>query len=422
MIDENTMKSVAVIGGGPAGLMAAEVLSGRGCEVHVYEAKSSIGRKFLVAGKGGLNLTHDEPFDQFVGRYRPNLDTIRKWLESFGPDQIREWSQQLGIETFTGPSGRVFPKDLKAFPLLQKWTQRLQSAGVIFHTNHRWQGWASDQELIFETPSGTEHIKCDSTILALGGASWSKLGSDGKWVPMLAAHGIEVSTLKPANCGFELEWSSHFRDKFAGEPLKSIALSFTNSSGEQFNSQGSCVVTEYGLESGVIYAASALIRDQITEHGSAVIKIDLVPDLGEEQVLKKLSVPRGSKSLSNHLRKQLKLQGVETGLLYEFAKEQMNSSEELSHAIKGLEIRLTAARSVEEAISTAGGVRLEDLNEHLMVQSHPGLFCAGEMLDWEAPTGGYLLTACFASGRVAGEGVSEWFKSQSSAPLNLEGQ
>jgi uncharacterized flavoprotein (TIGR03862 family) len=410
LIDENTMKNVAVIGGGPAGLMAAEVLSGRDIDVQLYEAKSSIGRKFLVAGKGGLNLTHDEPFDQFVDRYRPNSATMRKWLENFGPDQIREWCHQLGIETFTGPSGRAFPKDLKAFPLLQKWTQRLQLAGVIFHTSHRWQGWTTDQELIFETSSGTQHIKTDAVILALGGASWSKLGSDGKWVSMLDAQGIEVSALRPANCGFEIEWSPHFREKFAGEPLKSIGLSFTNTNGEKFNSQGSCVVTEYGLESGVIYSASALLRDEITEHGSAVIEIDLLPDLSEEQVLKKLSVPRGSKSLSNHLRKQLKLQGVETGLLYEFAKEQMNSSEQLAHAIKGLKIRLTAARSIEEAISTAGGVRLESLDEHLMVQSHPGLFCAGEMLDWEAPTGGYLLTACFASGRVAASGVIEWFK------------
>lgn len=405
------MKNVAVIGGGPAGLMAAEVLaSSDGLNVHLFEAKPSVGRKFLIAGKGGLNLTHAEPFVQFVERFSPEYGTIRKWLESFGPEELREWSRELGVETFVGPSGRVFPVGLKAFPLLQRWLQRLRSAGVTFHTRHRWLGWNSERDLIFSTPTGREIFQADATILALGGASWPKLGSDGQWVKIIQEQGVQVADLKPANCGFNVEWSEYFRKKFAGEPLKSVATSFTDSLGKIHCSRGSCVITEYGLESGVIYAVSAPLRDEILRQGSAVIVLDLLPDLDIHTVVQKLHKPRGAQTLTNVLRKQFKLKGVETGLLYEFARGSMETPEQIATALKQLKIPLHSTRPIVEAISTAGGVGIEDLDDRLMSNTCPGLFFAGEMLDWEAPTGGYLLTACFASGRTAALGVRTWLE------------
>jgi uncharacterized flavoprotein (TIGR03862 family) len=402
------MKTVAVIGGGPAGLMAAEVLSQHGVHVDLYEAKPSIGRKFLVAGKGGLNLTHAEPLGSLAARYGPRPEQIQPLLEAFGPEDVRTWCHELGIETIVGVSGRVFPKDMKAFPLLQRWIQRLRDSGVSFQTCHRWQGWNADGSLLLEAPTGPKNIQPDAVVLTLGGASWPKLGSDGTWAPMLEQQGFNIAPLQPSNCGFDVNWSEHFRERNAGEPLKSVVLKFTNSAGEVFERQGSCVIAQSGLEGSVIYAASAMIRDEIAARGSATITLDLAPDRTLEKLIERLSIPRGSKTTSSHLRSKANIKGVQTGLLREFAAESLTDPAQLAHAIKNLPIPVTAARPIAESISTAGGVRFESLNECLMIKSRPGLFCAGEMLDWEAPTGGYLLTGCFASGRIAGQGALAW--------------
>ncbi len=396
--------SVAIIGGGPAGLMAAEVLSQQHIKVDVYDSMSSLGRKFLMAGKSGLNLTHSEPFEKFVSRYGNRRKEIEKWLMDFTPDDLREWAHRLGVETFVGTSGRVFPKEMKASPLLRAWLKRLDEAGVNFYLRHKWVGWNADKSLKFETPDGIKSIRADAVILALGGGSWARLGSDGAWVNWLKQAGVKVEALKPSNCGFDVAWSPHFRGKFNGHPIKSVVLSFAS-----FRQQGEFIVTKEGVEGSLIYAASALIRDAIEVKGEAVISLDMAPDRSHEWLFEKLSKPRGSRSMSSHLEKTVGLKGVKAGLLYEFvSKEDLLSAEKLTSSIKQLRIPLIAPRPLDEAISSAGGVTFESLNENLMIRELPGIFCAGEMLDWEAPTGGYLLTACFASGRVAGEGVLKW--------------
>ena len=403
--------SVAVIGGGPAGLMAAEVISARGVKVDIYDSMPSLGRKFLMAGKSGLNITHVEPFEQFVTRYGKRRAEIEPILRRFGPQELREWVHGLGIETFVGTSGRVFPAErgMKASPLLRAWLKRLADAGVTFHPRHRWNGFvtAGDggvSELKFDTPEGEKAIQADAVVLALGGGSWSRLGSDGAWLPWLEQSGVQVEPLKPANSGFDVSWSQHFRERFDGHPVKSVVLSFGS-----FNQQGEFIITKEGVEGGLIYSASAFLRDEIYTNGKAVMRLDLAPDRSQEWLLERLSKPRGSRTQASHLEKTVGIKGVKAGLLREFiSPDDFANMERLAQAIKNLLVPLNSPRPLDEAISSAGGVVFESLDENLMLRALPGVFCAGEMLDWEAPTGGYLLTACFASGYTAGHGVLSW--------------
>lgn len=400
--------SIAVIGGGPAGLMAAEVLSQSGVRVNVYDAMPSVGRKFLMAGKGGMNITHSEAYDVFVSRYGKRSGVIKPMLDEFGPDQLRKWLRDLDIETFVGSSGRVFPTDMKAAPLLRAWLHRLRETGVIFHMRHRWQGWSETGELLFSTPKGERSVRADATVLALGGGSWAKLGSDGSWVDCLANRNIAVMPLKPSNCGFETAWSDRFRESFAGKAVKSVAVSVT-SDGISYSSNGEFTITQYGVEGSLIYAWSAQLRDQIDVTGQALMLLDLLPETELQTLIKKLSQPRGKNSLANHLRKSAGIKGVKAALLRELADaEDYRDMHRLASKIKALPIRLTATRPLDEGISSAGGVVFQALDDNLMLKDIPGVFCAGEMLDWEAPTGGYLLTGCFASGFKAGQGVLEW--------------
>ena len=398
---------MAIIGGGPAGLMAAEVISTQGVKVDLYDSMPSLGRKFLMAGKGGLNITHSEPFEQFLSRYGKRRPEIESLLKTFGPNELCEWVHGFGIETFVGTSGRVFPVGMKASPLLRAWLKRLTASGVTFHPRHKWTGWLPDKSLHFATLDGEKAITPDAAVLALGGGSWSRLGSDGAWVPWLEQAGVRVEGLKPSNCGFDVGWSPHFQERFDGHPVKSVVLSFG-----LFRQQGEFIVTKEGLEGGLIYAASAMIRDEISARGKAVISLDMAPDRSPEWLIERLSKSRGSRSVASHLEKMVGIKGVKAGLLREFvAKEDFANMERLASAIKALPIPLIAARPLDEAISSAGGVMFESLDEHLMIHSMPGVFCAGEMLDWEAPTGGYLLTACISSGYTAGIGVLKWLSS-----------
>jgi uncharacterized flavoprotein (TIGR03862 family) len=422
-----SVKKVIVIGAGPAGLMAADVLSSAGLAVHLYDAMPSVGRKFLLAGKGGLNLTHSEPLDIFSSRYGDRRTRIEALLEAFGPDQVREWAKSLGVETFVGTSGRVFPTTMKAAPLLRAWlhrlrhpTQALEPAtaarqGVQFHMRHRWTGWSADgtsaTSLTFDTPQGPLQVQADAVVLALGGGSWARLGSNGAWVPWLQARGVAVAPLLPANCGFDVQggWSEHFASRFAGQPFKSVAIHLTTSQGLSFQRKGEFVATATGVEGSLIYAASSVLRDEIIRQGHAVFHLDLLPDMLAQKVLAEVRHPRGSRSLSSHLKSRLKLEGIKAAVLHELlTKEQMNDPIVLASAIKHLPVTLVAARPIDESISTAGGVLFEVMDHNLMLEQLPGVFCAGEMMDWEAPTGGYLLTACLASGRAAGAGVQRW--------------
>ena len=405
------MRSIAIIGGGPAGLMAAEVAANNGIKVEVFDAMPSVGRKFLMAGKGGLNLTHAEPAPLFVSRYGARRSQVQPWLNAFGPDALRAWALALGIETFVGTSHRVFPKEMKAAPLLRAWIRRLRAAGVAFHMRHRWLGWKDDGALSFSTPLGERLVNPGAVVLALGGGSWARLGSDGAWTSLLAARGVTIAALRPANCGFDCAWSDHMRARYAGHPLKSVMASFTDDRGTTYRQQGECIVSESGIEGGVIYALSAPLRDAIATHGSATLHLDLAPGRDLQRLTRDLSASRGKRSLSNHLQSKAGIAGVKAGLLREgVSAEALAEPARLAMRIKALPLQLTAPRPLDEAISSAGGVSFDALNHQLMLREAPGVFCAGEMLDWEAPTGGYLLTACFASGRVAGAGVVDWLR------------
>jgi hypothetical protein len=402
------MLTVAVIGGGPAGMMAAEVLSRGNVRVELFDAMPSVGRKFLLAGVGGMNITHSEPFEVFLSRYGARVAEIKPLLDAFPPAILREWIHGLGIETFVGSSGRVFPTDMKAAPLLRAWLHRLRQAGVRLHVRHRWLGWADDGALRFAAPEGERRVQADAVVLALGGGSWARLGSDGAWVPWLIERGVTVSPLRPSNCGFDVAggWSAHLRSCFAGQPLKTVALRFTDVAGCRHERRGELMLSNQGVEGSLVYALSAPVRDTIAAQGKVTLELDLAPDKTLERVINEVAHPRGARSLSSHLQSRTGIRGVKMALLHEvLSREQLNDPIQLAHAIKSLPLTLVSPRPLDEAISSAGGVRFDALDEHLMLRSLPGVFCAGEMLDWEAPTGGYLMTGCFASGRVAGQGA-----------------
>ncbi|MFT3792106.1 MAG: TIGR03862 family flavoprotein [Rudaea sp.] len=408
---------IAIIGGGPAGLMAAETARAAGATVDVYERMGSVGRKLLIAGKGGLNLTHSDAFDLFVSRYRGREREVRAWLEKFDAQALRDWARGLGVDTFVGTSGRVFPNDLKAAPLLRGWVRRLRADGVNFHVQHRWLGWGGDGVLRFAHGDGESPVHADAVVLALGGGSWPVLGSDGAWTSILAERGVELAPLRPANCGFEIArgtaegWSEFFAGKHAGQPVKPVVVEWRDESGDAIRRQGEFVVTAHGIEGSLIYALAAPLRDAIGAHGRTTIHLDLAPGRDAARLARELAQPRGKRTFSEHLRRHAGIDGVKAGLLYELlAKDQMRNPQRLAQAIKAMPLTLVRPRPLVEAISTAGGVRFAALDERLMLKALPGVFCAGEMIDWEAPTGGYLLTACFASGRIAGQGAVEWMR------------
>jgi uncharacterized flavoprotein (TIGR03862 family) len=410
---------IAIVGGGPAGLMAAEVAVQGGVQVDVYDGMPSVGRKFLLAGKGGLNLTHSEALERFLARFGARQALLEPALRSFGPDQLRAWALGLGVETFIGSSGRVFPTDMKAAPLLRAWLQRLRTAGVGFHMRHRCVGVTSAGRALlqFATPEGPASVEADAVVLALGGASWSRLGSDGTWTHWLGLPPEGLAPLRPANCGFDVGWSAHLQARYAGQPLKSVRLSFRPLQGPVFEQVGECVVTQSGLEGSLVYAAAAGLRDEIDARGHALVHLDLLPARSLEWVQAELAHPRGPRSLSTHLKSRLGLYGVKAGLLHELvSRDEMADPARLAQAIKSLPVKLVAARPVDEAISTAGGVRFEAMDEGLMLAARPGIFCAGEMLDWEAPTGGYLLSASMATGRTAGAGALSWLRARGASP------
>lgn len=396
-----TAKQIAIIGGGPAGLAAAEVLSLSGYAVTVYDAMPTFCRKFLLAGKSGLNITHSEDYARFASRFGAACERLRPALDAFTPADVQAWASGLGTETFVGTSGRVFPKVMKASPLLRAWLARLEAQGVTLFTRHRWTGFEGDG-LIFETPNGRTIVRSDATLLALGGASWPRLGSDGAWISLLRNKGVEIADFQPANCGFDVAWSDVFKDRFAGAPLKAVT---TTSDAGTF--PGEFVISFNGIEGSLVYAHAAALRDRLNQVGRAMLVIDLAPGRSIERLAKDLARQEAKASFSNRLRKGAGLEGVKSALLRELAPEAADP-ERLARSIKALPIPLLRPRPISEAISSAGGVRLDDLDGQYMLKALPGVFAAGEMLDWEAPTGGYLLTACLATGRAAARGILAW--------------
>ncbi|MDF0675506.1 MAG: TIGR03862 family flavoprotein [Nitrospira sp.] len=403
------MSRVVVIGGGPAGLMAAEAAVTAGATIELYDAMPSVGRKFLLAGKGGLNLSHSEPMESFLSRYGTRRALIEPAIRSFPPAALRHWARELGVETFVGTSGRIFPTDLKAAPLLRAWLCRLRKAGVQFHVRHRWCGWDQDGKLLFASPQGSQSVRSKAVVLALGGGSWPHLGSDAAWVRILTEQKVPIVPLKPANCGFDVPWSEHFRTKFAGHPVKTVHVMVKAVDGTVIGRMGEFVITEAGVEGGIIYTVSSHVRDVIEQTGTAMVYLDLVPDRSLPRLAQDLSKPRGTRTVATHLKRCAGIMGVKAGLLREvIPQEVFTDPARLAAALKSLPLTFVAPRPLEEAISTAGGVSFEALDARLMLRSLPGVFCAGEMLDWEAPTGGYLLTACLATGRLAGRGAVMW--------------
>lgn len=397
-------KQVAIIGGGPAGLMAAEELSSSDLDVTVYEGMPTVARKFLMAGKSGLNITHGEDYALFTSRYGASQPRLQQALDRFTPHMLRDWAHGLGQETFVGTSGRVFPRAMKASPLLREWLGRLANRGVNIRTRHRWIG-LRDRAVLFDTPAGPVEVRPDAVLLALGGASWPRLGSTGEWVEELRNAGIEVTDFRPANCGFDVAWSDHFRDRFAGEPVKSV---ITTSSAGRF--EGEFVVTRHGVEGSLIYAHSAVLRDSLLTDGQAVLTIDLTPGRSEERIERDLARGSNKDSLSNRLRKSVGLPPVKVALLRDCGSLTGMTAGQIAQLIKAVPLRLDAPRPLAEAISSAGGIRWDGINDDYMLKTRPGVFVAGEMLDWEAPTGGYLLTACFATGKAAAIGLSRWLE------------
>lgn len=400
---------VAIIGGGPAGLMAAEAAHAHGARVDLYDHMGSFGRKLLIAGKGGLNLTHSDPFDLFVTRYGQRSAQVARWLRGFDASALRAWAATLGVDTFIGSSGRVFPRDLKAAPLLRAWLRRLRASGVRLHARQRWCGWGSAGELCFAGESGMQQVRADAVVLALGGGSWPVLGSDGAWVDVLGARGIGVAPLRPANCGFDVGWSAHFAQRHAGDPLKPVVLDWRGPDGVLQRRQGECVVTANGIEGSLVYAFSAALREALAARAEVVVHLDLMPAHGEAALVAALARPRGKRSLAEHWRRSIGLAGVKAGLLREVLDAgALHDGARVAATLKALPLRLLRPRPLAEAISSAGGVCFGELDDTLMLRQQPGVFCAGEMIDWEAPTGGYLLTACFASGRIAGAAAAAW--------------
>jgi uncharacterized flavoprotein (TIGR03862 family) len=407
---------LAVIGGGPAGLMAAEAARAAGVEVHLFEAKGSVGRKFLIAGKGGLNLTHSEPRPAFDARYRERAPAVGAWLDAFDADALRAWARGLGVETYVGTSGRVFPMDRKAAPLLRGWVRRLKEAGVHVHVHHRWLGWHADGSLRFARPDGDIGFASDAVVLALGGGSWPQLGSDGAWVETLSARGIDIAPLAPANCGFDVGWSAFLSERHAGAPLKPVVAWWRDTDGIERSLQGECVLTQTGIEGSLVYALSADLREAIARDGTTVLYLDLVPGRTPDRLRQDLARPARGRSLGERLRRSAGLDAAKVALLHEVLdRDALQDMDRVASTLKRLPLRLLRPRPIAEAISSAGGVRLEALDAALMVRASPGahgdgVFCAGEMLDWEAPTGGYLLTACFASGLRAGRAAAAWLR------------
>lgn len=399
---------VAIIGAGPAGLMAAEVISQQGITVHVFDRMPSVARKFLLAGIGGLNITHSEPYEQFCERYRPK-HSMTPFLQKYGVEQLLQWCHELGIETFIGSSGRVFPKGMKAAPLLRAWLKRLRQQGVQFHLKHTWQGWDQDHHLLFQSPVGISRIKPHATLLALGGASYPRLGSDGAWLDDLQSLSIQCNPWQPSNCGFEtLPWSTIFKERYAGTPVKAIACHFIDQQGNHHHKLGEIMITGYGVEGSAIYSLSQALRETINQQGAVTLHLDLFPKLTQEKLREKLAKPQGKQSLTNFLRKQINLKDIKIGLVRELAPEFLQDITTLADKLKAIPLTLTKPRPIAEAISSAGGISLNELNNQLMLKKHSGIFCAGEMLDWEAPTGGYLLTGCFSTGYCAGLGIIDW--------------
>ena len=398
-----TQKQIAIIGGGPSGLMAADLLSATGYSVTIYDAMPTVGRKFLLAGKSGLNLTHSEDFESFVHRYGAATEKLREMLAAFDGSAVRKWAHDLGIETFVGTSGRVFPKVMKASPLLRAWLKRLDAQGVHIKTRHRFQTLANDH-LVFETANGPLTVKTDATLLAFGGASWPKLGSDARWVPELQSAGVEIAAFRPANCGFDVDWSPTFADRFAGEPVKAVVA--TSASG---SIPGEFVITRTGVEGSLIYAHASALRDRIDEGKAAKLILDLAPHRTLERLERDIAKQDRKGSFSTRLRKAANLDGVKAALLRESAPNAGSlDPRDLARLIKALPVTVERTRPIEEAISSAGGVKWSAIDPNMMLKSLPGMFVAGEMIDWEAPTGGYLLTACFATGVAAARGIEDW--------------